>query len=328
MEHMPNLTFEEHDFTCQPGETVLDTLLRGNCDIPNGCQQGVCQSCLMRSLDNAPPASAQVGLKDTLQQQNYFLACLCRPEQNMTIHLPNQQGIWIQANVVKKHLLSPDILRLVLEYETEFNFFAGQFIKLKRPDGLIRSYSIANIPHHENILELHIRRLPDGQFSTWVHDELEIGMELKISQAQGSCHYLPGRAEQPLLLVGTGSGLAPLWGIVTDALVKGHSGPIHLFHGSRDLDGLYLRDEMREMAMEFENFQYTPCLSGDTIAADYAQGRAHDVALSSVQSFKGWRVYLCGHPEMVNHTKKMAYLKGASMSDIYADAFHVNPVTS
>ncbi|CAA9891504.1 NAD(P)H-flavin reductase [Candidatus Methylobacter favarea] len=279
----------------------------------------------MRSLDNAPPASAQAGLKDTLQQQNYFPACLCRPEQNMTVQMPNQQGIWIQANVVKKQWLSPDILRLVLEYETKFNFFVGQLINLKRPDGLIRSYSIANIPHHENILEFHIRRLPDGQFSTWAHDELEIGMELTISQAQGSCHYLPGRAEQPLLLAGTGSGLAPLWGIVTDALVKGHSGPIHLFHGSRDPDGLYLRDEMREMAMEFENFRYTPCLSGDTAAADYARGRAYEVALSSAQSLKGWRVYLCGHPEMVKQTRKMVYLKGASMNDIYADAFHVNP---
>jgi ferredoxin-NADP reductase len=280
----------------------------------------------MRSLDKPPPASAQVGLKDTLQKQNYFLACLCRPEQSMTIELPNQQGAWIEANVVKRQMLSSDILRLVLEYETEFNFFAGQFINLKRPDGLIRSYSIANIPHHENILDFHVRRLPNGQFSTWVHDELEIGMELTVSQAQGACHYLPGRAEQPLLLVGTGSGLAPLCGIVTDALVKGHSGPIHLFHGSRDLDGLYLMDELRELAMEFVNFQYTPCLSGNSTVTDYARGRAHEVALSSAQSLKGWRVYLCGHPEMVNQTKKMAYLKGVSMNDIYADAFHVTPI--
>lgn len=323
---MTSLTFGEYSFTCQPDETVLNTLLRENCRIPNGCRQGVCQSCLMRSLDKPPPASAQVGLKDTLQKQNYFLACLCRLEQSMTIELPNQQGAWIKANVVKRQMLSSDILRLVLEYETEFNFFAGQFINLKRPDGLIRSYSIANIPHHENILEFHVRRLPNGQFSTWVHDELEIGMELTVSQAQGACHYLPGRAEQPLLLVGTGSGLAPLCGIVTDALVKGHSGPIHLFHGSRDPDGLYLMNEMRELAMEFVNFQYTPCLSGNSVATDYARGRVHEVALSSAQSLKGWRVYLCGHPEMVNQTKKMAYLKGASMNDIYADAFHVTPV--
>ena len=320
---MHNITIGESKFSCQPDETVLDALLRENIQIPNGCRQGVCQSCLMRSLDKSPPVSAQAGLKDTLQKQNYFLACLCHPEQDMTVALPNQQGASIEAHVVEKQMLTPDIVRLVLGYNTEFNFFAGQFVNLKRPDGLTRSYSIANIPQHENILEFHIRRLPNGQFSTWVQDELNTGDTLTISEAQGTCHYLPGRAEQPLMLVGTGSGLAPLYGIITDALVQGHTGPIHLFHGSRDLNGLYFIDEMRELTKEFDNFYYTPCLSGEDVTADYVKGRAHDIALSFAQTLSGWRVYLCGHPEMVNQTKKMAYLKGASMNDIYADAFHV-----
>jgi NAD(P)H-flavin reductase len=277
----------------------------------------------MRSLDNSPPVSAQVGLKDTLQKQNYFLACICHPEQDMTVALPNQQGVSIEASVIKKQLLTPDIVHLVLEYQTPFNFFAGQFVNLKRPDGLTRSYSIANIPHHENILEFHIRRLPNGQFSGWVYDELELGTQLTLSEAQGSCHYLPGRAEQPLMLVGTGSGLAPLYGIIADALAQEHSGPIHLYHGSRDLNGLYFIDQMRKLAEEFDNFYYTPCLSGEGIESDHVRGRAHDIALSSIETLSGWRVFLCGHPDMVNQTKRMAFMKGASMADIYADAFHV-----
>jgi len=277
----------------------------------------------MRSLDNSPPVSAQNGLKDTLQAQNYFLSCICRPEQDMTVALPNQQGASIEAGVIDKQQLTPDIIRLVLAYKTPFNFFAGQFVNLKRPDGLTRSYSIANIPHHENILEFHIRRLPNGQFSNWVHDELELGAQLTLSEAQGSCHYLPGRTEQPLILIGTGSGLAPLYGIIADALAQEHSGPIHLFHGSRDLNGLYFVDEMRELAEKFANFHYTPCLSGENIESDHVRGRAHDIALSSIESLNGWRVFLCGHPEMVNQSKKMAFMKGASMSDIYVDAFHV-----
>lgn len=320
---MPSITMGKTRFACQPDETVLDTLLREKIRIPNGCRQGDCQSCLMRSLDKAPPLSSQVGLKDTLQKQNYFLACICHPEQDMTVALPDYQSALIEARVIKKQQLTPDIVRLIVEYETAFNFFAGQFINLKRADGLTRSYSIANIPHRDNILEFHIRRLPNGQFSTWVHDEMETGSRLSLSEAKGSCHYLPGRTEQPLLLVGTGSGLAPLYGIISDALLQEHCGPIHLFHGSRDLNGLYLMDEIRELANRFDNFQYTPCLSGEDALHGYARGRAHDVALSSAETLKGWRIYLCGHPDMVNQTKKMAYLKGASLSDIYADAFHV-----
>jgi NAD(P)H-flavin reductase len=117
--------------------------------------------------------------------------------------------------------------------------------------------------------------------------------------------------------------LAPLYGIIADALAQEHSGPIHLFHGSRDLNGLYFVDEMRELAERFANFHYTPCLSGEGIESNHVRGRAHDIALSSIESLNGWRVFLCGHPEMVSQSKKMAFMKGASMSDIYVDAFHV-----
>ncbi len=320
---MPNLTINGFTFASQSNETVLDTLLKENIQIPNGCRQGICQSCLMRSIDNPPPVSSQIGLKATLQKQNYFLACVCYPEQDMTLALPDQQSALITARVIEKQLLTSDIVRVVLEYETEFNFFAGQFVSLLRADGLARSYSIANRPLADKCLEFHIRRLPDGQFSSWVYDKLAIGTTLMLSEAKGGCHYLSGNKQQPLMLIGTGSGLAPLRGIITDALAQGHTGAIHLFHGSRTHESLYLIDEMRELATKHANFYYTPCLSGQEITTnDYAQGRAHEVALSTIENLKGWRVYLCGHPEMVNNTKRMAYLKGASFTDIYADAFH------
>lgn len=312
----------------QTDETVLDTLLKAGIDIPHGCREGACQSCLMRSLDVAPPSSSQKGLKDTLQHQNYFLACCCRPERDMTIALPDHEGQSIAALVKEKTPLSHDIMRLVLTYEAGFNFNAGQFVNLQRADGLTRSYSIANTPSEHNTLEFHIKRLPNGRFSTWVHEELMLGESLTVSEAKGSCHYLPGKTDQPLLLVGTGSGLAPLIGIVNDALDKGHTGPIRLYHGSREPEGLYLVDEIQSLAETHENFVYTPCISGETGHKIFAKGRAHDVALSSADSLSGWRVYLCGHPEMVNQTKMMAYLKGASLSDIYADPFYVTHNTT
>ncbi|MGZ5050512.1 MAG: FAD-binding oxidoreductase [Methylobacter sp.] len=320
---MRNITIGDSTFSCQPNESVLETLLRENIQVPNGCRQGLCQACMMRSLDNPPPVSAQNGLKDTLRAQNYFLSCICQPEQDMTVALPNQQTASFEATVVQKQALTRDIIKLVLSYQTPFKFFAGQFVNLTRPDGLTRSYSIANIPSNENNLEFHIRRLPNGQFSNWVFDELELDAKLTISEPQGACHYVSGRAEQPLMLIGTGSGLAPLHGIIADALAQGHSGPIHLYHGSRDLDGLYFVDEMRELAEKFDNFHYTSCLSGDSGDVRHSRGRAHDIAMSSTETLKGWRVFLCGHPDMVNQSKRMAFIKGASMSDIYADPFHV-----
>ncbi|MFI3189217.1 oxygenase [Crenothrix sp. D3] len=320
---MSKLTLNGTSFVNLANETVLDTLLRENIQIPNGCHQGICQACLMRSVDTPPPVSAQVGLNPTLQKQNYFLACICHPEHDMTLTLSEQQAVFITARVLQKQLLTTDIMRVVVECDTKITFLAGQFVNVLRHDGLIRSYSIANRPQADNRLEFHIRRLPNGQFSSWIHDELAVGSILTLTEPQGSCHYLIDSKTQPLMLIGTGSGLAPLHGIIRDALEQQHSADIHLFHGSRHHEGLYLVDEMRELATKYSNFYYTPCLSGDNVVPDTVRGRAHDVALSSIQTLKGWKIYLCGHADMVNDSKRMAYLKGVALRDIHAEAFYL-----
>lgn len=324
---MPHITIGETQFTCPDDVSLLDSLLANKIDIPYGCRQGICQACLMQSMDSPPPVSSQLSLKDVLQRQNYFLACRCFPQHDMTVALPGQQGKAVTAIAIAKHYLAPDILRLTLQCNQPVAFYPGQFINLQRDDGLVRSYSIANQPNQDNILEFHIRRLPHGQFSTWLHEGLDIGGQLLLSKAQGNCHYMPGQPRQPLLLIGTGCGLAPLYGIVNAAIQQGHLGPIELFHGSRSPEGLYLVDELHDLAERHSNFHYTPCLSGKTDDKAYAQGRVHELALADKSKLQNWRIYVSGHPDMIEQSQKMAYLKGASLKDIYADAFTVGPTS-
>jgi NAD(P)H-flavin reductase/ferredoxin len=319
------LTFDENAINCQPNETVLDALSRAGMEIPNGCGQGVCQTCLMRCTDKSPPVLAQAGLKASLQNQNYFLACICHPEQDMTIALPEayEQDLLFDARVVHKELLTTDIMRLVLKSHPDLSFYAGQSVNLARADGLKRCYSIANRPNASNHLEFHIRKLANGRFTTWAHEELSIGDSLQHSDARGDSYYLPDFKQQPLLLIGTGTGLAPLWGIINEALYSGHQGEIHLYHGSRESHGLYLVNELHALSDRFDNFHYTPCVSGQTLVNGYSKGRANEIALARHENLKGWRIYLCGHPEMTKHGKTQAYIKGASLADIYVDAFNV-----
>lgn len=319
---MTRIKFDEQTFETEGTETILNTLLRNNIQVPYGCRAGVCQSCLMRSLDNPPPEKSQVGLKDTQQKQNYFLACLCEPEKDMSVVLPNAEVPWLESEVIEKRELSTNVIFLKLKSKEPLAFFAGQFVNLRRNDGVIRSYSIANIHNGEHELEFHIRILPNGQFSRWVSDELQVGMPLSFSHAQGDCHYVEGNTEQSLLLIGTGTGLAPLYGILRDALLTHkHQGEIHLFHGSRDASGLYLEEKLMALTQKYPNFHYTPCLSGEVNSEKYTKGRANEIALQTFPKLNGWRVYLCGQPEMVLHSKRAAYLQGASLKEIYADAF-------
>jgi NAD(P)H-flavin reductase/ferredoxin len=322
---MYKITIEENTYSCQPGETVLDALLREHVNISYACKKGTCHSCMVRSPDTPPPKAAQAGLKNTLIKRNHFLACLCQPEQDMVIKLPDQSEFYTEGMVVVNKMLNRNTLLLIIAFQNAFEFNAGQFVNLQRSDGLTRSYSIANIPQASNTLELHIRRLPGGRFSEWLHDQLKVGDAIAVSEPRGHCFYLPERGEQGLLLVGTGTGLAPLAGILTDALAHGHYGPIYLFHGSREVGDLYRIDELRQLANQYQNFHYVPCISGKQIPEGFSQGRVNEVALAAFSDLKDWRVFLCGHPEMVNQMKKMTYLKGAAMKDIYADAFLSTP---
>ena len=97
---MYKLTIEKAFYACHPDETVLDALLRENVTISHACKKGTCHSCMIRSIDIAPSEASQAGLKDTLKKHNYFLACLCHPERDMTIKLPDQSEFYIEGTVV------------------------------------------------------------------------------------------------------------------------------------------------------------------------------------------------------------------------------------
>lgn len=319
---MPRIFFEKQSYTCQDNESVLDCLTSHGVPIPSSCRSGICQTCLMRAVEGEVPLAAQQGLKETLRVQNYFLACVCKPTNDLKVALPDAEvGARTRVTVLAKEVLGGNITRLRLGCALPLDYRPGQFVQLHRDDGLVRSYSIASLPQLEEPLELHIRRLPEGRMSGWIHDTLKTGDTLEISGPTGQGFYLPGQPDQGLLLIGTGSGLAPLWGIARDALAQGHTGPIHLYHGSRDASGLYLINELRELAEQYPNLNYTPCLSGPDIPKGFAAGRAEQVAFSHLPKLTGWRVFLCGHPTMVATTRKKAFLTGASMKDIYADPF-------
>ena len=154
-----------------------------------------------------------------------------------------------------------------------------------------------------------------------MHTQLQPGDKVEISPATGDCFYTPGQPEQNLLLVGTGTGLAPLYGILREALRQDHRGQIQLYHGSSTVDGLYLQEELQAIAKAHDNVHYHPCISRGTPPAGVTSGRANERALTENSKLSGWRIYLCGREDMVKDMQKKTFLAGASMKDIYADPF-------
>ncbi len=323
---MPKITFNNLDYDCRDTETVLETLQRHGVNAAFSCRNGICHTCLLRSKKSVVPEKAQKGLKDSLRERGYFLACKCLPQVNMEIASPKEEDLFSltlfsPAIVYAKEKIAPNIIRLLLEPATSLYYHAGQFIDFKRPDGLCRSYSLASVPSKDYFLEIHVKRIVNGAMSNWIFDELNINDEVEIKGPHGLCYYYSDKADQNLLLIGTGTGVAPLMGIINDALLNGHTGKIHLYHGSRSSDGIYLQEELQTLSKRHANFSYTACLSGDSTTSESIAGRADDIAFSQHNNLDQWRVYLCGHPAMVYAAEKKALSAGALRDAIVIDPY-------
>jgi CDP-4-dehydro-6-deoxyglucose reductase, E3 len=317
---MAELTCGDLRIALEPGESVLRALERSGVIVPSSCRVGACQSCLVRVTRGEVPARAQLGLKESLCVRGFALACQAVPTGDLEVEVGAARALELPARVTRVERLGPDILRVRLTVSGELGYRAGQFITLLRPDGLARPYSLASRPADGAELELHVRLLPGGQMSEWLASEDAKGAAVAVRGPVGDCFYLEGQPEQPLVLAGVGSGLAPLWGIVRDALASGHRGPIELWHGARTAEGLYLREELRSLQSVHENFVYRPCAL-ESSADGVLTGRLDQLLLAATTSFAAPRFYLCGDAPFVQGLKRALFLRGASLRNIFADAF-------
>ncbi|NQV70350.1 MAG: 2Fe-2S iron-sulfur cluster binding domain-containing protein [Pseudohongiella sp.] len=318
---MPEVTFEGNTYVCSEEETVLECLHRHDVSIASSCLNGICQSCIMQSGDGHLPEKAQSGLKDSWRSLGYFLACQCRPTDSLQVARVDSAETKFRATLTRIEPLSSTVIGVWMRPELRFDYRPGQFVNFVREGNLIRSYSIASVPALQDELEFHVALMPEGKMSGWLHDNARAGDSLDLQGPLGSCFYVPGKSEQALLLVGTGTGLAPLYGIVRDALEAGHTGPIHLLHGALEVRGLYLVDVLRQLALEHDNFTYTPCAlrTAEEQAIEY--GDISELTFNHHPQLKGWRAYLCGHPDTIKPLQKKCFLAGVSMSDILVDVF-------
>ncbi len=334
---MSHIIFDDRRIELETGQTVLSALLAQNFDIPNSCQAGVCQSCIMQAIDGDIPAEAQTGLKDTLIAQGYFLACSCQPKTPLTVVKADNKTVRTNATVIERDYLGINILRLRLKVEHDFKYRAGQFITVWKNEKLGRSYSLASVAELDDYLELHIKRINNGKLSNWLHDEVKTGDVLQIQAATGNCFYTAGQSQQKTLLAGTGTGLAPLIGIARDALQQGHQGDIHLIHGAKQTDELYLHQTLLNMERTHKQFHYHANVLNYNNEQQNNNFKEHNT-LSSISAVPleqqvvaltthkkanpaEWKVFLCGDEYIVNNLKKKLFLKGVSMTNIYSDPF-------
>jgi ferredoxin-NADP reductase len=278
----------------------------------------------MQLVQGQVDEAAQKGLKDSWRAQGLFLACRCYPAADLEISLPKSDTVRVGSQVTAHLRLSDQVVAIRLRPDEAFAYHPGQHFTLWRDDLLGRCYSLASVPALDGEeLELHVKHLAGGTLSPWLCDHLRVGDRLQISGPGGDCFYTAEDSGQPLLLAGIGTGLAPIYGVLRDALQQGHTGKIHLYHGALDQSGLYLHDRLNSLASRYANLHYHPCTLDPPQAGKDQVQQADLMALLKQQypDLRGWKVYLCGDAAFVNGQRRACYLGGARLPDIYADAF-------
>lgn len=317
------LRFEGRDYERPDGESVLECLERNGVEIPSFCRNGACQTCMLKAEGGEVPAAAQQGVKESWRRQGFFMACVCRPSGALEVTRCDAARAY-PTRILAVERIADAVLRVSLERPPEFEFSAGQFVQLVRPtDGLMRPYSIASLPC-DAVIELHVALLREGRMSQWLQGAHDEAMQLR--GPFGECSYWKDEPDRPLLLAGTGTGLAPLLGVLRSALAAGHRAQIRLFHGASRRDGLYLWDLLRKL--QAAHPQLT--LSGSTLAD---AGAIDDDPLVSTtpleqqvlglgdSTLMQHRVYLCGSPDLVRNLRREIYLAGVPFSRIHSDPF-------
>jgi NAD(P)H-flavin reductase/ferredoxin/truncated hemoglobin YjbI len=309
-------------YDCREYETLLDALLRQGVNLSFSCRKGSCQVCMLQCTDGHIPSVAQDNLRPTFKTNRYFLPCQCIPTGNLNIREIDHQILYTTAYVHKKNIISANVCQLFIESDKLTDFRAGQFINLSRPsDGESRSYSIASTNNDDGIIELHIQRMKNGTISNWIFDELEVNDEIEIQGPNGKCCYQPNNINTSIIMVATGTGMAPVLGILRDAIRNKHTGNIDIYHEVAEKGDHYLNNVMNEIQLTHKNIRYLPCIPTYKKIPTVINGSAQQLINSSYSDLSKHTIYLAGSSRMVSEITECVLAKGTAIQNIYSDSF-------
>lgn len=312
---MPRITVKEQSWTVPEGSNLLDALNAAGKAVPSSCRAGSCQVCLVRCVQGLPHDARPDALDPARRQQGWRLACQCAVTEDLTVQTFNPADEGVPARVVEADWLIGQVLRLRLMPERPVRYHAGQHMSLWGADGVARPYSLASLPGADPWLEFHLDCSRSGAFCDMARS-LEIGASLGLGQQfAGALHYDPQWQERPLTLLAAGTGLAPLWAVLREALRQEHVGPIRLLHFCRE--GSYLEEPLQLLAEQYAN------LAVELITSEQAQARLQSLKVASRHEI----VLVCGAAAFVEVCSKRLFLAGVPRGQVFSDRFLSRPVS-
>jgi phenol hydroxylase P5 protein len=321
----------ERQVECRPDQAILDACLRAGVWLPHACTHGTCGTCKVQVLDGdiEHNDASDFALMEFERTEGKTLICVATPSSDVTIEadVEVEEGVTYHTvrdyvgKLVKIEDIARDTRRLVIDLDKEMAFNPGQYVTVEVPGtDVTRTYSMANPPSEPGRIELQTRRTPGGLATDgWIFKSLAEGDGVKLSGPFGRFFLREARTE-PAILIGGGTGLAPLKSMVRHVLEGGLSHRMYLYQGARTQADLYDVAFFRGLeAQHRDQFTYRPCLSQEEW--DGPKGLVTDAVSADVETCRKHTAYLCGPPPMVEAALKTLMKKRLFPKDIYREDF-------
>lgn len=320
----------------EEGETVLDAAFRQGISVMHGCKEGQCSSCksLLLEGDIELLKYSTFALPDYERDTGHILLCKTHAYSDLAIELLNydedllRRSIPVRsydATMIDVVALTHDIRRLDIGLAAPLKFWAGQYVDITLSDGVTRAYSMGSAPAQADRLSFIIKKYPDGAFSAALDGSLKPGDRLSVKGPYGTCFRREDRPG-PMLLIGGGSGMSPLWSILQDHVASGEHRPVRFFYGARTAADLFYREEVAKLETALPDFKFIPALShvveGDGWTGE--RGFIHEVVARRLRAegLEGeMDAYSCGPPPMIDAVLPVLQMAGVEPEHIYFDKF-------
>jgi CDP-4-dehydro-6-deoxyglucose reductase, E3 len=322
------ITLKPSDVTFSGSEqrSLLDSAILSNYILQYGCKDGRCGACKSKLIKGEVDQQACMGgISESEQKNGYVLTCCAKPRSNIEIeadYFPELQGIETKVvpcrvDAIEYPAKDIAIIKLRLPPRTVFEYMSGQYIHLIN-SGERRSYSIANNCVSDTGIELHIRKVVNGRFSSLIFNELKANQLFRLEGPFGS--FFIRKSSRPIIFLAGGTGFAPVKAMVEKLLDENSDRKISIYWGASSIAGFY-SELPQSWENNHENIMYVPVYSGKDDSWRGRKGFVHRAVLEDFSSLSDYEVYACGAPEMIDQARIDFTNHGLSIRNFYSDAF-------
>jgi CDP-4-dehydro-6-deoxyglucose reductase len=321
------------EFGVDAHTSLLEAALAAGLNLPHSCRGGNCGSCRARVVSGEfqYPNGRPLGISDAEISEGQALLCQARALSDMeleirSVALAGETHIKrLPCRIDRCERWSHDVMGVYLRLPAaeEFEFQPGQYLDVLLPGGRRRSFSIASPPQGSHLLELHVRLVPHGEFTAPLFSRNSDRKLLNIEGPLGRFLYRESAA--PMLLIGGGTGFAPLNSIIRHVLDRGLDRRMSLFWGCRAQADLYADTGIKILAQRNPRLEYVPVLSDADSQWRGPRGFVHEEVLRRIDDLTPYDIYASGPPAMIDAVRTQFLARGVSAERIYFDSFDYAP---